>query len=228
MRYLSFLWFNIFCMVCCLISTAQNRQIGISISPDFSHHYTKYEDLPIRVHENESAKFGYKAGFNFLFRLKGEKWIANTGLIYANRGYQSKKIDIQNILNEPKIARSQRYRYHFHYVDVSLQARYYAIEKESIKGFVALSAIPAFMFRETMTHIYYFSDNTDRVRNGSFPNRFFNVFTELSAGVEYSLKVKYRLLLEPNFQYGWISLQNESFVTRLWSLGIKTGLYMNL
>lgn len=77
-------------------------------------------------------------------------------------------------------------------------------------------------------HIYYFADDTDRVRNASFPNRFFNVFTELSAGVNYSLTEKYVLLVEPHFQYGWISLQNEAFVTRLWSFGLKVGFFMRL
>lgn len=223
-----FLWFILFCVICCSLSIAQNKHIGINLSSDFSHHYTKYEDLRLKINENETAKFGYKAGFNFLFPLKGEKWIANTALIYANRGYQSRKMDIQNPLNEPKIARSQRYRYHFHYIDVSLQARYYALEKQNIRGFVAVSAVPAFMFRESIVHIYYFSDNTDRVRNGSFPNRFFNVFAELSAGADYTLTDKYTISIEPHFQYGWISLQNESFVTRLWSVGIKAGLYMKL
>lgn len=210
------------------LARAQNKQLGVIISPDFNHHYTRYENLPIKVNENETAKFGYKTGLNFVFPIKSEKWSVCIGLLYANRGFQSRKINIDNTLNEPKIARSQRYRYHFHYLDIPLQIRYNVIQKDKYQGFVALSAIPSFMFRESIVHIYYSANGTNRVRNTSFPNRFFNVFTELSAGINYSLTEKYVLLIEPHFQYGWISLQNEAFVTRLWSFGLKAGFFMRL
>jgi hypothetical protein len=211
-----------------VFTTAQNRQLGIIISPDFSHHYTRYEDLSLKINENETAKFGYRAGLNFMFTIKKEKWFLNTGLVYANRGFQSKKINIENTLNEPKIAENQRYRYHFHYTDIPLQVQYYLIEKNTFKGFVAFSAIPSFMFRESMIHIYYKDNNTDRVRNGSFPNRFFNVFTGISGGILYNITDKHTLLVEPHFEYGWISLQNEAFVTRLWSFGLKAGFFICL
>ncbi len=214
-------------LFCAFHLIAQNKQLGISFSPDFNYRFTKYEDLTLHIHENEMGKIGFKAGIHFNLPFKSEKWVATVGLGYANRGFQSKEQNIQNTLNEPKIANSQRYRYHFHYADIPLQLKYYPTRKGNAHFFVALSSIPAFMFRETMVHIYYFDNQTQKVNNGSFPNRFMNFFTELSLGSNFLLNSQYFLTLEPHFQYGWISLQNESFTTRLWSFGLRTCIYTN-
>ena len=208
-------------------------QIGTGFSPDFAYRMLRSNQnrFLLEARENtEEPKFGYTVGIGAQFNVN--QWLGITaGLMYADRGYQTKKTALVPFEPDPELPDAIRNRYHFNYMDLPVMIR---LRLPLGSRAIALSAGAAtnVLVQQTVTTIQYSGDdrNVERESHAFSETSYnrINLSPIMSLGIEQNLGPFLQLRFEPTIRFNLLSISSFTPVSEhLWSAGLNIGLWFS-
>jgi hypothetical protein len=228
-------------MLYCLSSLAQNntatkksRQILIGFNVSTLYNYRSltnsggdaFADVIIKDRNaREKGRIGYVAGVS-LSRNISKHFSIEAGIVYADRGYETKSYNLVYSSPDPAAPTQAKYVYKYRYIDVPVKLRLDAGDK---KVRFTSSAGLAINFSADISNkgIYTYADGRTEKRNMSsqFHYNPINISPVLSAGALYELNKKTFLRIEPIVQFNLLKTIDMPVTENLWSAGVNMGLY---
>ncbi len=227
-----------------LQSIGKRFEVGITLSPDLNYRHLRSTENGFsagsveRRDELEIPSLGFTAGLHVGYRLS-ERFRLESGVFYANRGFQTKQVDSfwqpfdpggDQALPEFNIpidqfdgAKALLYRYHYVGMPLRLTAEF---GSKRLRWIAGVGLIGEFMLSARQGIVSHPEDG-DKNRffqdqAGSF--RDFALSPMLSIGVEYLLSPRLRLRGEGMMRYGLLSLREQPYAEHLYGLGFQFSL----
>ncbi len=209
-------------------------QIGINFSPDVCFRTLKNNDgnassdLVIdQRNERETVKFGYTAGLNVCFKIN--KFVGTeTGIQYANKGYQTKMQDLISELPDPRVPKQSKFIYDFHCIDIPVKVNF-TIGKKKVRFFTSVGVTTNIFIKETQKSVWVYSDRTDKKTSPTnFDYNKVNISPTVSVGIHYKINDRMNLRVEPTFRYGVLKIIDTPVTAYLYSGGLNISYYVGL
>ncbi len=210
---------------------ATKISIGYSFSPEYSFRTLKnsgsnnYTDLVINSRNDiEKAKFGYTTGLNINFHFS-EMFRFETGFQYSNKGYKTKEQDLVYFQNIPSDPNKVTMKYSYQYIGIPLQAKF-AFGKSKTRFISSAGIVTNFLINVKNSIKLVYPDGKTEIKS-EFSTSGFNkidISPIVSIGVDYKLKDKIHLSVEPTFRFGLIETKDAPVKEKLWSAGLVFGL----
>jgi hypothetical protein len=221
-----------FCLIATIgfgqTSNKQKRfQVGIHAAPEVCYRSlynndSSQQSAAIITLRNgyETVKLGYTGGLDLVFNLNS-KFGFQAGLQLANRGYSTKKIDIESTTIDPIVPQSVKYNYHFYYLEIPAKVNYsFGQNRMRLSTSAGLSS--AFLIKQNNTYIGFFKDSTTRQTLNSINTyKPFNIIATISAGIEYQLSPLTSFKIEPTFRYGLLNIIDAPISGHVYSGGVN-------
>lgn len=210
---------------------ATKISMGYRFSPDYSFRTLKNSggnsstDLVINSrNEIEKAKFGYTTSFNINFNFS-DFLSFETGIEYSNKGYKTKE---QNLIYFPPSASDPNkatIKYSYQYVGIPLQAKI-VFGKSKARFISSAGFITNFLIGVKQSIKLEYPDGKTEKRNQSSTSGFnkIDISPIVGIGVDYKLKDKIHVSVEPTFRFGLIETKDAPVKEKLWSAGLIVGL----
>lgn len=203
-------------------------QLGISFSPDMSYRWIRVKEetgytgqiVELR-NEMETPKFGFTTGLNVKY-VFNEQWSLQTGIIYANKGYQTKKTEAIWPEPGPSLATHLKSKYDLHYVNVPLLVNY-TIGKGKMKFLLNGGLIlNTFIQERYKAWLFYNDGNVETYKSKTNTGyRRFTFSSLIGAGIQYEPNNQSEFRVVPTFRIGLPSITNNTPISgSLWSLGV--------
>jgi len=207
-------------------------QIGMVVSPDYCFRTLKnndgseYSNLLISArNEREIPKFGYTAGINVCYNINSNIGI-ESGIQYSNKGYQTKNlVAIFGVPGQFEPIES-KFKYDFHCIDIPLKLNF-AAGTGNVRFISSLGITTNIFVKETQIFYVYFPGNTD-INSGptGFNYNNVNISPTVSVGIDYKIKDRMNLRIEPAFRYTILKIIDSPITGYLYSGGINIGYYI--
>ena len=213
----------------------KNISIDFSFSPDYNYRALKNNDgssssdMVIDFRNNiEKGKFGFTTGLNLNIKVS-EKLEFQTGLLYSNKGHKIQKQATFFPLPMPNQPTHYKSNVSFNYLEIPLKLNF--ISGKGKARFIAGAGLAAnFLLKESERITFFYADGKEEKRKQSLTSDYnkFNLSSLISAGVEFKLKEKISLRVEPTFRYGLLKIVDQPVTAHLWNLGMDLGVYGKL
>jgi hypothetical protein len=221
---------------------AQKNTFGGFISADGVYWTKQYKDANaqnVKVFDKKTyhMKAGYAIGVNYERKLKNNLWLT-TGLVFANRGYQTKKTElrfsdqilpkkgfIQPSSSDPSAPagfHAIRFRYNWYMLSVPLGVLYY-IPLKKLKIFINPSVGANYFITERVIIVKYGDRITRTKRQGEkdYYNQFL-LIANFSAGIEKEIK-GYKIRVFPNISTSLTDLYKGNHNIKLYPYSVGLG-----
>jgi len=206
--------------------------LGAVVSPDLCYRTLKNTDSKFDIayfNNSEIPKFGYTAGLAAAYGLSSN-WTIETGLLFSNKGYKTKMIDIESLDFSDSILGKGRVYFNFYYLDVPVKINY-AYGHGKIR-FCATLGITTNIFLDAKTRaILKYNDGHVEHSKGTNinPINAINISPMAGVGIDWRLTERMKLKIEPTFRYGLLSIGDGwYFDDYLWNAGLNMGFYYSL
>lgn len=222
--------------------------VGISFSPDYCFRTLSNVDgssisnLIIDSRNNqESAKIGYTAGFNFIYNFNKRIGIG-TGLLFSNKGYQTEAIGlifgdmidprrdfIYQTTEDPAIPKNAKFIYNHYYLDIPLKG-ILTFGNGSFRFVTSIGVTTNILVNTTTTSVLEYADgSTEKSTQESFDSyNGINFSPLISLGIEKKIKNKSFIRIEPTFMYGVLKIIDAPITANLWNAGLNISYYFGL
>jgi len=213
-------------------------QIGVNFSPDVCFRTLQNNDGSARSefvikqnNEREIPKFGYTAGANVCFNLSSF-FSLETGIQYANKGYQTKYLPQDpNLIfpvPEPNMPDKIKFIYNFHYIDIPLKANF-MLGTNRLRFLASVGLTVNTFISETVKTVSVYPDRRERSTNPSnYDYNRINLSPTVSFGVDYQINSNMNLRIEPTFRYGILKITDSPVTGYLYNGGLNIGYYYGL
>ena len=198
-----------------------NVRVGVSFSPDITNRSYPNNRLGRIQREFETSKFGYTTGVNFIFN-KSKSLEFETGLLYSRKGYQTKNNTLIPEQPDPAMPVKAKFIYNYNYIDIPLKVNV-VFGESNVRFITGAGVVTNILLGEKVTSIFEYSNGNTvkKTEPSTFNNKKINLSPMISAGVDYKLKEKTSLRLEPTFRYGLLQ-------PNIWSAGLNVDYYCTL
>jgi hypothetical protein len=232
-------------IVCALTAAAQEAKkasmepkrisIGVNFSPDFCFRTLKENDGSYSANQllktrnnNEMAMFAYSAGLLFYFNPT-DNFAWETGIQYAHRGYQTKKLKLMYEQPGPTEPESMNTTYDYYYIDMPLIATF-IFGKSKLRFLTSVGFSTNILIEENQSMTFQYADGRKKSNTSGtdYKNRKLNISPQVSIGIDYKVNDKINIRLEPTFRYGILNTANTPVAAYLLSAGLNTGLSCRL
>ena len=195
----------------------------------------KTDVFPGYVDIRNKERVGIRAEFGANYNLKvGSKLYLKTGVRLADKGYNSKKLDIlkwgleePNGVYDPNAVQSNSdlksivFKYHFFFVEVPVALRYEFYQKGKFSIYAEAGGSAAYYLQsvtvqKTNLGRKKFNKKEDAIND-------FHFSAIIGAGVNYQVNGKTQLFLQPNFNYQLTDLVNTPVNEHLYTAGLEIG-----
>ncbi len=209
--------------------------IGFTVSPSYGFRTLKNNDgssssdIVINSRNDaEQGRFTYNAGANVLFNFSDRMGI-ETGILYSNRGYKTKNLDLTYTMPDPSLPTKARFVYSYKYFGIPLKARFTA-GKNKLRFLGSFGLVTNFLLTVKQTSKYeYTGGRTDEHKQATSSGfKKIDISPTLSAGIDYKLNNKVHLIVAPTFEYGLLKIRDAPVVEHLWNAGMALGFYYGL
>ena len=224
--------------------------LGINLSPDYCFRTlintsgSPYADMVIDSRNGyEQFKIGFSAGVVANYRIS-EKAFFEFGVSYSDKGYSSKKmeltfgdaIDPRYGFTYPTSSTSNlsgllavKFYYNHIYLDVPVRVLF-AFGQKKTRLVTGIGVTSGFLLKSTQNIVYDSGDGSNSVSTYDQYETFnnFNLFSEVSIGVERQFGKKVTLRVQPVFKYGILKIIDAHVSAHLWSGGLNFGCYYHL
>lgn len=224
--------------------------IGINLSPDYCFRTlintsgSPYADMVIDSRNGyEQFKIGFSAGVVANYRIS-EKAFFEFGVSYSDKGYSSKKmeltfgdaIDPRYGFTYPTSSTSNlsgqlavKFYYNHIYLDVPVRVLF-AFGQKKTRLVTGIGVTSGFLLKSTQNIVFDSGDGSNSVSTYDQYETFnnFNLFSEVSIGVERQFGKKVTLRVQPVFKYGILKIIDAHVSAHLWSGGLNFGCYYHL
>lgn len=220
--------------------------LGVNISPDYcfrSLHVcdenATNESAKAFRNSIETQKFGHTTGIDLNIYVRRKLGIG-LGVEYSNKGYSAKMSDlIFGTLIDPRsgfigsntyeVLKEVRINYNYHYLDFPIKV-FYIYGNRKIRFISSAGIALNFLLEENSIIIKEYEDGSQD-KNSSITNNDnnrLNISPFLSAGIDWKLKNKNRLRIEPAYRYGALGINDDPVASYLWSAGLNVSFYFGL
>ena len=224
--------------------------IGVNISPEYcfrtliNNSGSPIADIVIDSRNGyEQFKIGFSAGVVASYNISG-KTSFEIGLSYSDKGYSTRKTELtfgdaidprygftyttSQPGNSPGTLAIKFYYNHI-YLDVPLRVLF-AFGKKKTRYIGGIGITSAILLKSTQNLVFDDGDGSKSVstndQNESFNK--FNLFPEVSIGVERQVSRKVSVRIQPVFKYGILKIIDTPVSANLWSGGVNVGCYYRL
>lgn len=199
--------------------------IGFSYSPDYSYRKLKTDasnTWMTSIYDTmEVAKFGYTAGFNFIFHVNENLWIGS-GLLLSDKGERTKPYSIQPVNN---------YINHFYYLDIPIKANYYLHHKKyfyskekKLKFFLSAgTSINIHLSTQTKAESVA-AGETETIKSMPEISKI-NLAFLAGFGIDCPITHHWYFKLEPNYRRSITAIADTPIKKYFYSLGLNLGLF---
>jgi hypothetical protein len=196
-------------------------RIGVSFSPDIAYRTLSGDnESAIKQRNNaESALFGYTTGANVAYHL-GNRFSIESGVHFSPKGYRSV---IQVTDSEAQVVGEGVIKDVYDYLEMPVKVNYIT-GKAPVRWTFGAGVIGGWLL-EARSIIKYDKTNTYTVTD-NFER--FNLSATISAGIDWQIAPRLNLKAEPTLRYGLTKISDAAIDTRLWNLGLQTGIYFGL
>ncbi len=204
------------------VSTFSKFMVGFNFSPDFCYS-TKKITIP---EAQDGVKWGTTQGVSFLFK-PNKKIGFEAGINYANKGYQTLGLIYGNMIKPQNgaITRSAE-KSEFYYVSLPLKVNY-MIGNGKLRFISSAGISPGVLLSSKKKQVIKYENGailrTEEEVSRNFKQ--FNLFSTISIGIQYHLKDKISIRIEPNLSYGLLQVSPNQ---NLYSIGVNVGFYYGL
>lgn len=183
------------------------------------------DDLISTKNNGETVKFGYHAGIGFCINAS-EHFGMETGIIYTNRGYETKLMDYIYITPDPALPTKGRSIYNYNFIDIPLKGNFYLGKgKVRFYGSVGLSA--NILITENETFVKKYEDGRTEYEvfktSGGFEPVVFSALLE--AGIDVKFNKHLNLRVAPNFSHTLGRFADGPISEYLWNTGLSASFY---
>jgi hypothetical protein len=209
--------------------------VGVNFSPDFCFRTLRNNDgsssynlVMYLRNKNEVPMFGYSAGLNLQFNCT-RHFALETGIQYAHKGYQTKRITLTYEQPDPNAPQHVKTTYHYYYVDIPLKANF-IFGKSRLRFLTSGGLSTNILIKENQSMILEYADSRKKSSTGVpvYDKRKLNISSLVSIGIDYKLNPKISIVVQPTFRYGIIKTPDTPVSSNLWSAGLNTGLSCRL
>lgn len=206
-------------------------QIGINISPDVCFRNLKNNDNRVLSaylinlrNDMEVAKLGYTAGLNICYNIN--RFIGlETGIQYANRGYQTKKLDITPDPGQPSnsFPEQAKFIYNYYYADIPLKLNI-TVGQKKLRYCASIGLTTNVFLKEKEQIILFYSKSTTKSSSiTDIDYKKINISPTFSIGIDYKINSRMNLRVEPTFRYGARKIIEAPITAYLYSGGLNIG-----
>lgn len=208
-------------------------QFGCSFSPEMGYRFLHNKEGSflgfdiIRVrNEQEAVRFSYAVGFNFCYNLK--KYVGlETGLQYANRGFQTELTKVTAASPDPDMPKSFRLVSEFHFIDVPLKVNF-TFGHKKWKVIAGAGMLVNVFLKWQEKFVKYYDHHTTIQTNNQYSMKPVNLSALVSCGLVYDISSKFSFRAEPTFKCALLTSSRYPIDTRLFSAGVNLSFYYGL
>jgi hypothetical protein len=175
--------------------------------------------------ENQTFKFGYHAGIGFCINAS-KHFGMETGVIYSNRGYETK---LQNFIYsspEPGMPTQGRSIYNYNYIDVPLKANFFAGNRK-VRFYCSVGVVTNILISQNETFVKKYEDgHTDyQVFETNWPFERVVFSGTIAAGIDVKFTEQLNLRISPNFSHNIGRFMDAPISGYLWNAGLSAEFY---
>ncbi len=207
--------------------------IGLTGSIDYCNRWlydiegSDFSQAYIRIfNESEIGKPGYTVGVAFAIPVNKSS-VFNTGLLFANRGYQSKwdhNLNWPDSTQQNSISGIKSITTIYH-LDIPLVLQTYLNPSDN-KWFLRYGLITNIFLRENYTQVVEENGQKQRTSHKeTYDFNKLNISPEFGFGRQFILTQNMRLQIAPVFRYGIFTALDAPVATHLWSIGLNMVCY---
>lgn len=216
-------------------NTDSRISIGVNFSPDYNYRTIKRNENTSGIdqaiesrNDREVAKIGYTTGLNMAIIIS-KNMAFETGLQYSDKGYQTKKSDlnfdpIPDPDNQPLMS-TVKFDYSYQYLGVPLKINF-SLGEGDLRIISGIGVTTNFLLNAQRSTIIANPDGKKKTtkNNKTFEYNLIDLSPMISFGFDYRLNNFIRFRAEPTFRYGIIKTENAPIKENLWNAGVNVGL----
>ena len=174
---------------------------------------------------SETVKFGYHAGLSFGIQMT-KNFGMEVGIIYSNRGYETKLTDYIYAVPDPTLPTKGRSIYNYNFIDIPIKANFFA-GKGKIRFYASVGIITNLLVAQNETFVKKYQDGRTEydVFTTNYPLEKVVFSGTLAAGIDYKINKSMSLRLAPNFSHNFGRFANEPLSVYLWNVGFSANFY---
>ena len=175
--------------------------------------------------ENHTVKFGYHAGIGFCINVS-KHFGMETGVIYSNRGYETKLQEFIYVNPDPAAPTHGRSIYNYNYIDVPLKANFFA-GKGKVRFYSSVGLVTNILVAQNETFVRKYADGrtTYEVFQTSWPFERVVFSGMVAAGIDIKFSEKLNLRVSPNFSHNIGRFVDAPISGYLWNVGLSADFY---
>ncbi len=194
--------------------TLENKQREFSI-----------DNLITNKNEGETVKFGYHAGIGFCMNAS-EHFGMEIGVIYSNRGYETKLTNYIYPQPDPTMPTQGRSIYNYNFIDVPIRANFFA-GKGKVRFFASFGISTNVLVAQNETFVKKYEDGRTEyeVITSSYPLEKVVFSGTIAAGVDCKFNKNLSLRVAPHFGHNIGRFSNAPLSVYLWTTGLSASFY---
>jgi hypothetical protein len=224
--------------------------VGVNISPDYcdrtlvNNFTSPYAGMIIELrNKGEQFKIGYSVGVSLCYNLNKRMGV-ELGFSYSDMGYSTKENELTfGDAIDPRFGytyptsgtgtstgyASIKIYYNHIYLNLPVRLVYRFGEKKN-KFIAGIGLTTGYLIKSTSRIAFDNGESITISRDDLQYEKYnnYNIFPELSFGIERQLSQKLMLRVQPVLKYGLIEIIDAPNSTHLWSGGFNVGCYYNL
>lgn len=230
--------------VCAFAQSEKNaeRRIGLFYSSDYAYRMLKSRDksegsnIAINARNDlEKPLYGFNTGFLISWKFS-KRMELQAGIAYSLKGYQIKKQEVifgdqidprTGVVyqNTASTSTAFSFKYKYEFIELPVFINFYLLQKNKFSLAVKAGIAPALLVKKTTVLNEYYEDGTKErkiLTDDEVSYNKFNLNGITSIGIGYDINKKLQLIVQPQFQYYFISTTaNTSIIEKLYSAGIN-------
>ncbi|MHB8259255.1 MAG: hypothetical protein ACYDCN_06785 [Bacteroidia bacterium] len=202
------------------VITQKNKRvfIGVNFSPDYCSGIFK-DPVVNTLGLKAIPKFGYTSGIN-IFCIITKHLSIETGVQYSK-----KEFDVKTDLTfGDRIDRRRGFVYNtgennaniYNYLDIPLKANF-TFGKKRIR-FISSIGVTTNLFLNATSYSFFVGNNNNRI----------NLSPTISCGIDFKIKNRMCLRIEPTLRYGILKVSNDLATLYIWNAGLNISYYFGV
>lgn len=201
---------------------------GINASPDYC-----YRNLYSLIHSTtnlddfEKPMLSYTGGMNLSYFIT-KHFAISLGVNFSQKGYRTSEFGVTTVEHPEGGIGKGRYRSNYNYIGIPLRVNF-VLGKKKVRFLVSHGLTPSFLlFEKTNLKIKYYDGSKETKRGINSDHTIpFNLFHDISFGIDIKLGKKAGLKIEPTYCYGLLdSGRSVRYAENLYSYGLNIGYYI--
>lgn len=215
---------------------ARKISIGVTYSPDYCYRILKSDNASQWIANYrdsiEIPKFGFTTGLNISIKIRKRISLA-AGVLFSDKGEMTKP---QTLIwgtprgqTDPTLPIKNKFIYHYRYLDIPIKINYHVLVKR-LSVYVTAGISTNIFLSQEVASVQEYSDGHTSKKTSSSISGFDRINLAAIAGVGFGYDITKRIYckIEPVYRRSITPIIYAPIKGYFYSLGLNTGLYVNL